>query len=114
MAPRRFLASNLSGKPSRGLRSARCNIELEVSVFEFHISRQARERYYFCDALFSLSGNVVFADLAATREFAHRMNLRRDAERHPELAVHPGALNAMGLIDEALHVIIAQYRRERD
>jgi glycosidase len=83
-------------------------------VFEFHISRQARDRYHFSDTLFSLSGNVVFADLAATREFAHRMNLRRDAERHPELAVHPGALNAMGLIDEALHVIIAQYRRERD
>src|SRR5262249_30987298 len=61
-----------------------------------------------------LSGNVVFADPAATREFAHRMNLRRDAERHPDLAVHPGALNAMGLIDEALHMIIAQYRRERD
>ena len=83
-------------------------------MFEFHISRQARDRYRFSDTLFSLSGNVVFADLAATREFAHRMNLLRDAERQPERAVHPGALNAMGLIDEALHLVIAQYRKERD
>ena len=74
-------------------------------MFEFHISRAARERYRFADTLFSLSGNVVFADLAATREFAHRMNLERDVERHPQRAVQPGALNAMGLIDETLAVI---------
>ncbi|HLW53376.1 MAG TPA: alpha-amylase family glycosyl hydrolase [Candidatus Angelobacter sp.] len=83
-------------------------------MFEFHISRQARDRYRFSETLFSLSGNVVFADLAATREFAHRMNLERDVERSPERAIHPGALNAMGLIDEALHLVMAQYRRERD
>jgi glycosidase len=83
-------------------------------VFEFHVSRPARDRYGFEDALFSLTGNVIFADLAACRAFAHRMNLARDVERHPDRTVHPGALNAMGLIDEALHAVIAQYRRELD
>ena len=83
-------------------------------MFEFHISRQARDTYQFADTLFALSGNVVFADLAATREFAHRMNRKRDAERQPERAVNPGALNAMGMIDEALHMIIARYREQRD
>ena len=33
------------------------------------------------------------------------MNQVRDADAHPELAVNPGALNAMGLIDEALHFV---------
>ena len=80
-------------------------------VFEFHVSRAARERYGFDDQLFSLSGNVVFANLAASREFAERMNRVRQADRHPERAVHAGALNAMGLIDEALHALMAQYRR---
>src|SRR5512146_24906 len=80
-------------------------------VFEFHVSRAARDRYGFDDALFSLSGNVVFANLAATREFADRMNRAREAEKHPERSVHPGALNAMGLIDEALHAMMAEYRR---
>ncbi|HEX7286476.1 MAG TPA: alpha-amylase family glycosyl hydrolase [Candidatus Angelobacter sp.] len=80
-------------------------------MFEFHVSRTARERYGFDDALFSLSGNVIFANLAASREFADRMNRVREAERHPERAVQAGALNAMGLIDEALHALMAQYRR---
>ena len=83
-------------------------------TFEFHVSRSARDLYGFANALFSLTGNVVFADLASVREFAHRMNQVRDAERHPERAVNPGALNAMGLIDEALHTLVAQYREERD
>ena len=80
-------------------------------MFEFHVSRSARDRYKFDDSLFSLSGNVVFADLNASREFAHRINVAREADRHPELAVSPAALNAMALIDEALHALIAQYRQ---
>jgi hypothetical protein len=83
-------------------------------TFEFHVSRVARDLYNFSHALFSLTGNVVFADLASTREFAHKMNQVRGAEEHPERAVNPGALNAMGLIDEALHTLLAQYRRELD
>jgi glycosidase len=83
-------------------------------TFEFHVSRAARDRYDFSRTLFSVTGNVVFADLAATREFAHKMNTVRDVEHHPDRAVNPGALNAMGLIDEALHTLLEQYRRERD
>jgi glycosidase len=83
-------------------------------VFEFHVSRSVRERCGFADTLFSFSGNVVFANLAASREFARRMNVARDAERHPDRVVHPGALHAMGLIDEALHAVVAEYRRQRD
>ncbi len=78
------------------------------------MARAARDRYQFDDTLFSLSGNVVFANLAASRRFAAKMNRVRDAEGHPELTVHPGALNAMGLIDEALHLLAALYRRQRD
>ncbi|MGZ4787500.1 MAG: alpha-amylase family glycosyl hydrolase [Terriglobales bacterium] len=83
-------------------------------TFEFHVSRAARVRYGFSDALFSIAGNVVFANLAASRDFAQRMNEVRKADVHPELAAHPGALNAMGLIDEALHAVLDSYRRERD
>ena len=82
--------------------------------FEFHVSREARDRYAFEELLFGISGNVVFANLAATRAFAQKMNLARDAENHPELAVNPGELNAMGLIDEALHALISRYRELQD
>ncbi len=83
-------------------------------MMEFHISRSARERYRFAESLFSFSGNVVFANLSACREFAHRMNTVREVDKHPELAVHAGQLYAMGLIDEASHVLIARYREQFD
>jgi glycosidase len=83
-------------------------------MMEFHISRKARERYQFAGGLFSYTGNVVFADMAACREFAHRMNLVREVEKHPELAVHAGQLFAMGLIDEASHVLMKRYREQLD
>jgi len=84
------------------------------TTYEFHVSRAARDRYRFDEVLFSLTGNVVFANLAASRKFAKRMNQVREAERHPELAINPGALNAMGLIDEVLHALVELYRKQRD
>ena len=83
-------------------------------MMEFHISRNARQRYQFAETLFSYTGNVVFANMAACREFAHRMNQVRDAKGHPERAVHAGQLYAMGLIDEASHVLMARYREQFD
>ena len=83
-------------------------------MMEFHISRSARDRYSFAETLFSFNGNVVFANVAASRRFAHRMNQVRDAERHPERAVHAAQLYAMGLIDEASHALMARYRRQFD
>jgi glycosidase len=83
-------------------------------MMEFHISRNARQRYHFAESLFSYNGNVVFASMAACREFAHRMNQVRDVQNHPNRVVHAGALYAMGLIDEASHVLIASYRKQFD
>ena len=83
-------------------------------MMEFHISRKARERYRFADSLFSYNGNVVFANVAACRAFAHQMNQVRQADKNPDLAVHAGALFAMGLIDEASHVLMARYREQFD
>jgi glycosidase len=81
---------------------------------EFHIARKARDRYQFAESLFSYTGNVVFANVAACRDFAHRMNTVRDVDKHPELAVHAGQLFAMGIIDEASHILIARYREQFD
>jgi len=83
-------------------------------MMEFHIARAVRQRYHFDETLFSFNGNVVFASLSACRDFAHRMNLVREVEIHPELTVHAGQLYAMGLIDEASHALIARYRERFD
>lgn len=77
-------------------------------VFEFHITRKARDRYDFKETLFSLKGEVIFANFTASREFAQRINEKREADK----TVRAGELNAMGLLDEILHYLIESYRRE--
>lgn len=79
---------------------------------EFHIARKVRDSHGFDDGLFSTTGNVVFANFLSTRLFAQTMNEKRDLVRHPERAVLPGHINAMGLIDEILHYVAALYREE--
>ena len=70
---------------------------------EFHVSRRARDRYQFDESLFSINGNVIFANFHAARLFAQKINDKRDLARYPEQAVMAGQINAMGLIDEILH-----------
>ena len=81
---------------------------------EFHISRQARDRYQFDEGLFSLSGNVILANFHAVRVLAQQMNDKRDLVRFPEQAVKAGHINAMGLIDEILHYVVGLYREQRN
>lgn len=82
--------------------------------FEFHLSRKCRDKYGFDERLFQTTGNVVFADYAAVRRFVDRVNEVRDAHNHPDRAVRAGQVNAMGLIDEILHQVVARYRSERN
>jgi glycosidase len=82
-------------------------------TMEFHISREVRELYDFDQSLFTLTGNVIFLNFHAAREFAQKMNQRRDLARYPERAVKAGQLNGMGLIDEILHYIVQQYREQK-
>ena len=81
---------------------------------EFHVSRQARDLYQFDEPLFSLSGNVIFANFYAARVFAQKMNERRDLLSFPERTVRAGQINAMGLIDEILHYVVGLYRQQKN
>ncbi|MFQ5638401.1 MAG: alpha-amylase family glycosyl hydrolase [bacterium] len=80
--------------------------------FEFHVARKARIKYQFEEAIFTTTGNVIFADFSAARTFAQRMNKKRDVVAHPEHVVRAGEINALGLIDEILHNLVAQYRQK--
>jgi len=82
-------------------------------MFEFHVSRISRDKYNFDQSMFSFDGNVIFANFLAAREFAQKINTKRDLINFPEQAVRAGEINAMGLIDEILHLIISLYRREK-
>ena len=89
------------------------NIDQDLAPREFHVSRQARNRYQFDQSLFTLRGNVVFANFRAARVFAQKMNDKHDLVTYPERAVRAGQINALGLIDEILHYVIGLYREER-
>src|SRR6516164_240975 len=81
---------------------------------EFHISRSIRERIHLDDLLFSYTGNVVFANVAASRKLAERLNALTEIQGAPEKTVTGAALFAMGLIDELSHALIAKYRQSKD
>ena len=83
-------------------------------LMEFHISRDSRERYKVRDTLFNFAGNVVFGDLAASRELANQINSARGTASDPAAVVNPAALFAMGLIDEVSHALVAHYRKTCD
>jgi glycosidase len=83
-------------------------------TMEFHVSREARDRYQFDADLFSLSGNVLVANFHAARVFAQKINDRRDLVHFPERTVRAGHINAMGLIDEILHYLIGLYREQHN
>ncbi len=86
---------------------------VDRAVREFHVSRRVRDACGLSDTLFSVTGNVVFADFRAARELAHRLNEQRDVHNHPERAVRASRLYALGLIDEVLHLMVARHRQLR-
>ncbi len=89
------------------------NISFSPYCFEFHISRRCRDFYHFDETLFSITGNVVFANLHAVRLFAKKMNGKKHEKKSQQI-VKAGHINAMGLIDEIIHYVIAQYRIDKN
>ncbi|MDZ4159650.1 MAG: alpha-amylase, partial [Anaerolineaceae bacterium] len=81
---------------------------------EFLVSRQARDRFQFDQSLFSLDGNVLFANFNASRLFANKINQQLDLVNFPETGVKAGQINALGLLDEILHHVIELYRRQKN
>ncbi len=81
---------------------------------EFHISRSIREQLKLDEVLFSYTGNVVFANVSASRKLAQELNVLRGSVDGAADAVNAGALFAMGLIDELNHAMVKRYREEID
>ncbi|MHB8055645.1 MAG: alpha-amylase family glycosyl hydrolase, partial [Candidatus Aminicenantales bacterium] len=77
-------------------------------MFEFHVSRRARDNYRFDESLFVFDGRVIFADVRAARIFAAKINALRPRDK----AVRAGDVYALGLLEEYRHAIVHAYRRQ--
>jgi len=79
-------------------------------VFEFHLSRAARERCRFDGMLFAQTGRVVLGEPAAARRLAAALTRARGGA-----PVASGAeIFAMGLLDEAMHLAVGRFRETCD
>jgi glycosidase len=85
--------------------------ERRGATMEFHINHDVRREYGLKDSLFSLTGNVILADMRQTRELAARFNVKQDPA-HPDRYIRAGHLYAMGLIDEILHYVVTLYCKQ--
>jgi glycosidase len=82
-------------------------------TFEFHVARQARQKYQFDEMLFATDGRVIFSD-ASTSLSAGFSAARRFAERIYAVsgrAIPASDIYALGLMDEILHIIIRHYEK---
>lgn len=52
-------------------------IDRSFPKFEFHISKEVRNKYNFDDGLFEINGNVILADFYAVRLFVQKINSKR-------------------------------------
>ncbi len=77
---------------------------------EFHVSREARDRCRFDEALFASSGHAVLAHPAAAYRFAAALDQSRPGAPPASAA----ELFALGLLDEAAHLACAHWRRDHE
>jgi len=84
-------------------------LERNIINPEFHISREARDRYGIRDTLHTPSGKASKASFHGARLFVRRMHEMAVREGRVEADVRAGSLNALGLINGVFHRIIDLY-----
>jgi len=83
------------------------------AVFNFHVNLKSRKKYSFHRSIYSTSGNVVFTDFSAAKDFASKINSYNKENGIPKY-VKASDIYAMGLIDEIFHFVIHSYRKNHE
>ncbi|MCF6270573.1 MAG: hypothetical protein L3J41_12735 [Melioribacteraceae bacterium] len=76
--------------------------------YEFHIASKIRKLYDVSDELFSISGNILFANLSQVRIFVNKFNKSKSDNNKVKVS----EVNAAGLLDEIFHYVIRRYEEE--
>lgn len=85
---------------------------MENHKMEFHISKQARDKFKFDLSLFETNGNVIIGNFHNSRLLAASINKQKDLFTYPETAAKASEIFAIGLMDEIFHFILKSYRKQ--
>ena len=77
-------------------------------TFEFHIAAKLRRLYEVSDELFSISGNIVFANFGQVRKFVSNFNKSKNGKEKIKVS----DVSATGLMDEIFHYAIRKYEND--
>jgi glycosidase len=81
-------------------------------TMEFHVHTSLRAAVGVSSAFFRTTGNLIIPDFRAARNFAARLRELESVGGQDTTKLSAGKLNAMGLIDEILHLVIGLYREK--
>jgi len=81
---------------------------INPNKFEFHIASKIRKLLNIDDELFSISGNVIFANMSQVRKFVNKFNKSKNDNQKVKVS----EVNAAGLMDEIFHFMIRKYEDE--
>ncbi len=80
------------------------------STFEFHVSKESRQKYNFDEEIFSITGNVVFANNVAVRKFTQKLNEQRSNDNKVKVS----QIYSTGLLDEIFHFLLREYEEKEN
>jgi len=81
-------------------------------VMEFHIHTSIRSALGLGSTFFRTTGNLIIPDFSAARNLAEKLRGLGQIAGQDTTKLSAGRLNAMGLIDEILHLVIRIYREK--
>ncbi len=82
-------------------------------IYHFHINANSRKKYAFKKDIFSVSGNVVFSDFSAAKDFSQKINTYNKINGIPKY-VKASELYAMAFIDEIYHLVFRLYSKNME
>ncbi len=82
--------------------------------FDFHVSKNAREKYDFDQSLFSIIGNLIIVNSYQARLLSDKINSKRKEEGIHDVVVTAGMINALGLVHEIFHFLMRLYEEKEN
>jgi hypothetical protein len=83
-------------------------------TYSFHVRKVCRTKYDIDKTLFTVTGDLIIADLYQARILARNINNKRNEEGASDKQVYPGLINGIGLIHEIFHYLIRYYEENEN